>query len=71
MKMPGFSGERLYDFIKATDPELAKRIVFVTGDTVNPETQNFLQSTGNLYIGKPFRVEEARRIILKSLSCSG
>jgi len=67
VKMPGFGGERLYDLVKATDPELANRIVFVTGDTVSPETRNFLQSTGNPYIGKPFRVEEARRIILKSL----
>jgi PAS domain S-box-containing protein len=68
MKMPGFSGKRLYNFIKATDPGLAKRIVFVTGDTVSPETQSFLQSTGNMYIGKPFRVEEAKQIILRSLS---
>lgn len=70
MKMPGFGGEKLYDLIKTTDPGLAKRIVFVTGDTVSQETQDFLQSTGNLYIGKPFTVEEIRRIILKNLSRS-
>jgi len=68
MKMPGFSGQNLYDLVKVTHPESARRIVFVTGDTVNPETQEFLKNTGNLYIGKPFRLEEIREIILKSLS---
>lgn len=67
IKMPGFSGEKLYNSVKETYPELAKHIVFVSGDTVNPETQSFLQSTGNPYIGKPFKVEEARQIILESL----
>ncbi len=68
MKMPEFSGEDLYNSVKTEDPEQAKRIVFVTGDTVNPETRTFLQSTGNSYIAKPFRLEEIRQIINKSLS---
>jgi two-component system NtrC family sensor kinase len=67
IKMPGFSGEKLYNSVKETYPELAKHIIFVSGDTVNPETQSFLQSTGNPYIGKPFKVEDARQIILESL----
>jgi two-component system NtrC family sensor kinase len=68
MKMPGFSGEGLYNLIKSKDPELAERVVFITGDTVNPETQNFLQNTGNPYISKPFGLEEIRQTMLKILS---
>ncbi len=67
MKMPGFGGEELYNHISVSQPKLAERIIFVTGDTVNPETQSFLQSTGNPYIGKPFRLEEIRRIMIESL----
>jgi PAS domain S-box-containing protein len=67
MKMPGFGGEELYNHISVSQPKLAKRIIFVTGDTVNPETRSFLQSTGNPYIGKPFKLEEIRRIMIESL----
>jgi response regulator RpfG family c-di-GMP phosphodiesterase len=67
MKMPGFGGEELYNHISVSQPKLAERIIFVTGDTVNPETQSFLQSTGNPYIGKPFRLEEIRKIMIESL----
>lgn len=67
LKMPGFGGEKLYNFIKVTNPELAKRIVFITGDTVNPETKSFLESTGNFYIGKPFGIEEIKQVLAKAL----
>ncbi len=68
IKMPGLGGEKLYSFVKATNPELADRIIFITGDTVNPETQSFLQNTGNPYLGKPFRLEEIKQCILECLS---
>jgi PAS domain S-box-containing protein len=67
MKMPGFGGEELYNHIKGLHPGLAERMIFITGDTINPETQSFLQSTGNPYIGKPFSLEEIRRIMIASL----
>ena len=68
MKMPGLNGESLYNLIKATKPELADRIIFMTGDTVNAQTHGFLESTGNLYVNKPFRIEEIRQCIRKSLA---
>jgi len=67
MKMPGFGGEELYNHISVSQPKLAERMIFITGDTINPETQSFLQSTGNPYIGKPFSLEEIRRIMIASL----
>ncbi len=67
MRMPGLGGEKLYNLIKATNPELAGRVIFMTGDTVSPGTRDFLQSTGNPYISKPFRIEEIRQCILKGL----
>ena len=67
MKMPGFDGRELYNSIEEKDCEIAKRVIFVTGDTVNPETQKFLKSTGNLYISKPFRVGEVKQVITRGL----
>jgi signal transduction histidine kinase len=65
IKMPEFDGEELYNLIKSKNPELAERIIFITGDIVSSETQKFLQSTGNLYISKPFSIDEIKKAITK------
>jgi PAS domain S-box-containing protein len=58
LKMPnGFTGNKLHGFVKRKNPELAQRMIFVTGDIINPETQKFLQSTGNQYLEKPFLLD--------------
>jgi len=58
LKMPnGFTGDKLHEFIKFRDPSLAQRMIFITGDAVNPQTQKFLRSTGNLYLEKPFPIQ--------------
>jgi len=68
LRMPsGFTGERLHKFIELKDPELAQRIIFITGDVINPETRRFLQSTGNLYLEKPFPPESLQEAIKISL----
>lgn len=68
IRMPsGFTGERLHKFIELKDPGLAQRMIFVTGDMINPETRRFLQSTGNLYLEKPFLSESLQKIIETSL----
>lgn len=68
MKMPEISGEMFYNIIKSQKPELANRIIFITGDVINPETRNFLQSTNNLYINKPFTIEEVKQVMAKAIS---
>ncbi|MFC1715367.1 response regulator [Candidatus Poribacteria bacterium] len=68
LRMPsGFTGDRLHRFIELKDPELAQRIIFITGDVINPETRKFLQSTGNLYLEKPFPPESLQKAIETSL----
>ena len=53
-------------------PHLRRRMVFSTGDTVNPATQALFQTTGNLYLAKPFRLEEVDEIISRVLKeCAG
>ena len=58
LRLPGTSGMQLYAQIKAEEPALTKRIVFATGDLLNPETREFINSTGNPWLGKPFTLEE-------------
>jgi CheY-like chemotaxis protein len=57
MRTPGnVNGADLYDWLHLHKPALAKRMLFITGDTVNEETAKALERTGAPYIEKPFRV---------------
>lgn len=56
LKMPGMDGASFYGTVRQRDPELARRVIFITGDTVNPETKSFLQGVTNPVLSKPFRI---------------
>lgn len=58
MRMPGMDGRKLFDAVKKHNPALADRIVFVTGDTVSPDTQAFFEETGNRWLSKPFKIAQ-------------
>ena len=46
--------------VKASDPDLAARVVFVSGDGAHDGAAAFLASTGRPVVGKPFRLEDIR-----------
>ncbi len=54
LRMPGLSGLEVFRQAQATDPNLAQRFMFITGDTVSPGTRSFLSETGAPYLVKPF-----------------
>lgn len=69
-KMPQMSGRELFHWIKQQRPAMAKRIIFVTGDTVSSETRSFFENISSRYIAKPFKIEEIKEIIQQTLeSC--
>jgi PAS domain S-box-containing protein len=63
IKMPGMYGTEFYGHIEKIDPSLQKRVVFITGDTMAPDTRNFLNETKALYVSKPFKLEQLMREI--------
>lgn len=64
MRTPGgASGADVHAWIIAHRPELKKKMLFITGDTVNPETLRALNETGVPYIEKPFRVSDLMTIV--------
>jgi two-component system NtrC family sensor kinase len=67
LKMPGMSGQQLYYRMVEADQKLARRIIFMTGDTASPDTRDFMSATGNPAVSKPFSVDELRQQIQKSL----
>ena len=39
LKMPGMGGKELFRLIEASDSRVAKKVIFITGDTVNSDTK--------------------------------
>ena len=62
-RMPQMNGEQFYHAAVEIRPELARRIVFLTGDTVSEPTQTFLKSTGNPHLPKPFQAVKVAQVI--------
>lgn len=66
MRTPGgASGADVHAWIVAHRPELKNKMLFITGDTVNPETMKALNETGVPYIEKPFRVNDLMTVVEK------
>jgi len=72
MRMPGdVDGADIYDWLFEHDPNLASRLFFITGDTMNPDTAAALERTGVPYIEKPFRVEPLIELVKKVIGVAG
>ena len=67
VRMPGLDGPDLYKVLGKTHPQLLSRFVFLTGDTLNPESREFVQQTGAPCLGKPFDFDEVYRVIGRAL----
>ncbi len=67
-KMPRMNGQELYHELERQNGSLAKRMIFVTGDTVNTETRDFLASSGSRVLEKPFITEEIVRLVRNLLA---
>ena len=63
MRMPGMDGEELYERVRALDPALADRMLFITGDTVSKDTRSFLERCGNRCLEKPFELGEVNALL--------
>lgn len=59
IRMPGaVNGAEVHAWIQKNRPELSSRIILISGDTANSDTQTFLAQSGTPCIEKPFRVQQ-------------
>jgi signal transduction histidine kinase/CheY-like chemotaxis protein len=58
MKMPGLDGQNFYQSLARAHNPLQERFLFVTGDVIAQQTQEFLERNRLPHVAKPFRVEE-------------
>jgi DNA-binding NtrC family response regulator len=59
----GVTGADVYTWITKNRPNLAKRVVFITGDIANEEAVAILNKTGAPCVEKPFRVQHFISIV--------
>ena len=59
IRMPGeINGADVHKWIRSHRPDLCQRIILISGDTANSETQSLLSESAIPCIEKPFRVQQ-------------
>ena len=68
MRTPGgVNGADVYDWITSHRPQLASRLVFITGDIANEDTAETLRRTGTPCVEKPFRVQQFISVVEQTM----
>ena len=62
-KMPGLSGQQVYERMRVTEPATAERMIFVTGDVASENTRNFFETERRPFVAKPFTIRELREAL--------
>jgi two-component system NtrC family sensor kinase len=68
VKMPDMNGERLYDELQRTRPDLTRRVLWTTGDTLGPGTAKLAERTGLDVLAKPFDIDDLRDRVRRRLA---
>ena len=68
LKMPRVDGMTFYRTLERERPEMARRILFVTGDVAGTEAERFLDETGCRWLAKPFRLRDLLRTAQETLA---
>jgi two-component system NtrC family sensor kinase len=67
LKMPKVDGMMFFREVSAKMPQIARRIVFVTGDVAGTEAERFLEESGCRWVPKPFRLRDLVRVARETL----
>jgi CheY-like chemotaxis protein len=67
LRMPGMSGEVLYERVRARDPLQARQFIFMSGIGFVPEVEHFLTTTGRPVLQKPFSPSHVLELISEAI----
>ena len=62
IRTPGMNGMELHRHLESMYPEMAKKVVFTTGDVLSNDIKRFLEEAECPYLAKPFTPGELRAI---------
>jgi CheY-like chemotaxis protein len=71
IRMPAMDGQTFYGELSRRDPDLARRLVFVTGDIITGEVSEFLDRTGAASLAKPFSLIQLGETVRRVLDSTG
>jgi two-component system NtrC family sensor kinase len=63
LRMPRLGGREMYNNLARQHPDIAKKVIFATGDTVRGDTLQFLETLGRPFLHKPFTLAELRTVL--------
>jgi len=63
LRLPDDGGPRLVEWVRSKVPAELPKVVFMTGDTHDPEAARFLAGQPNQSLSKPFTIEELTRTL--------
>jgi len=69
LKMPGLSGEVIYDRLCELRPGLAQRVIFATGDTSGQACEGLLSRAGDKLLHKPFSIAQLVDLTSQVVAC--
>ena len=67
LRMPDVDGIGLYEELVRTQPRLAQRVIFVSGNTGEPRYQRFLAGLEDRKLAKPFDMNQLTRLVRRKL----
>jgi signal transduction histidine kinase len=67
LMMPNMSGMDFFDQVTQKKPDLAERIVFLTGGAFSPRSEEFLRGNRNICLSKPFSREAVTSAVRRML----
>jgi C4-dicarboxylate-specific signal transduction histidine kinase/CheY-like chemotaxis protein len=68
LRMPQLDGPGFYRELSRSHPQMAERIIFLTGDTLSPAIQTFLAESKRPYIEKPLDPKQLREAVAAALA---
>jgi DNA-binding response OmpR family regulator len=63
----GITGADVRDWLRRHRPEMASRVIFITGDTASDETISMLAAAGTPCVEKPFRLHQLMEAVEKTI----
>src|SRR5262249_46339765 len=67
VRMPELDGPSLYRLLERQQPHLCQRLIFLTGDTLEPARAAFRGACGARFLRNPFASAEPRGVIQRAL----
>jgi len=63
LMMPELTGQDIWTALSKANPELARRVIFITGGAFTPRVRAFLEETRVLVLEKPFDIRALRDLL--------